>query len=130
MVELEEKVRRMEIGGVETTVFGQGSEDRWVFHRSQGQRCGHGRGSRHLYQGGHPFHRVNNSHGLPDSKLEALIIDLNSATLHRMTYVNVYRPPSRRAHQVQDFSTSELPTAQNIIIRGDLNVHASSWDQW
>ena len=47
-----------------------------------------------------------------------------------MTCVNVYRPPSRRAHQVQDFSTSELPTAQNIIIGGDLNVHASSWDQW
>ena len=75
-----------------------------------------------------PFIAVNHALGLPESKLEALIIDVNPDSLHRMTCVNVYRPPSRRAEQRQDFSTSELPTAQNVIIGGDFNVYASSWD--
>ena len=37
-----------------------------------------------------PFIAVNHALGLPESKLEALIIDVNPASLHRMTCVNVY----------------------------------------
>ena len=135
MVELEEKVRRMEIDIImiqESKLRSLDKDPRIAGYSTvrKDRDVGMGGGLVTFIKEDIPFITVNHSHGLPDSKLEALIIDLNPATLHRMTCVNVYRPPSRRAHQVQDFSTSELPTAQNIIIGGDLNVHASSWDQW
>ena len=135
MVELEEKVRRMEIDIImiqESKLRSLDKDPRIAGYSTvrKDRDVGMGGGLVTFTKEDIPFITVNHYHGLPDSKLEALIIDLNPATLHRMTCVNVYRPPSRRAHQVQDFSTSELPTAQNIIIGGDLNVHASSWDQW
>ena len=135
MVELEEMVRRLEIDIImiqESKLRSLDKDPRISGYSTirKDRDVGMGGGLVTFIKEDIPLIAVNHSHGLPDSKLEALIIDLNPATLHRMTCVNVYRPPSSRAHQDHDFSTSELPTAQNIIIGGDLNVHASSWDQW
>ena len=135
MVELEEKVRRMEIDIImihESKLRSLDKVPRIAGYSTvrKDRYVGMGGGLVTFIKEDIPFIAVNHSQGLPDYKLEALIIDLNPATLHHMTCVNVYRPSSRRAHHVQDFSTSELPMAQNIIIGGDLNVNASSWDQW
>ena len=121
MAELEEKVRRMEIDIImiqESKLRSLDKDPRIAGYSTvrKDRDVGMGGGLVTFIKEDIPFIAVNHSQGLPDSKLEALIIDLNPATLHRMTCVIVYRPPSRRAHQVQDFSTSELPTAQNIII--------------
>ena len=56
--------------------------------------------------------------------------DIQAPDLHRMTLVNVYCPPSRGSNNGNEFCTSELPSENDAIIGGDLNVHSATWDRW
>ena len=59
-----------------------------------------------------------------------LKVEICDASLHKITFANVYCPPTRGALQGHAFQTSELPSAENTLIGGDLNVHSNTWDQW
>ena len=59
-----------------------------------------------------------------------LKVEICDASLHKITCANVYCPPTRGALQGQEFQTSELLSAENTLIGGDLNAHSNTWDQW
>ena len=44
--------------------------------------------------------------------------------------MNVYCPRSRGSNHGNELCTSDLPSENNVIIGGDLNVHSATWDRW
>ena len=135
MVELEDRIRHTEIDLIMIQESKLCSKDRNTSLPGystirKDREYGRGGGLITFIKEDIPFIVKSNEDAQRESLLEMLKVEICDASLHKITCANVYCPPTRGALQGQEFQTSELPSAENTLIGGDLNAHSNTWDQW
>ena len=135
MVELEDRIRHTEIDLIMIQESKLCSKDRnpslpGYSTIRKDREYGRGGGLITFIKEDIPFTVKSNEDAQRESLLEMLKVEICDASLHKITCANVYCPSIRGALQGQEFQTSELPSAENTLIGGDLNAHSNTWDQW
>ena len=135
MVELEDKARTLEIDIIliqESKLRSSDANPKLKGYATirKDREVGRGGGLVTFIKEDIPFTVIDHSNGVPNSLLEILMTDNQAPSMHRLTFVNVYCPPTRGSNYGHEFCTTELPSEKNVFIGGDLNVHSTTWDRW